>query len=199
MPGLNGRWFKPDEVLLAFKTKAAWDQEYPMLFRKRKRHSHLTLDGLICGWVCDSAAPPGVYARIWRQYDGELYGVVSTHKWDLVTSAACFSRHKCQDVPNESDACGIYGVTKPDELVTYTSGTLSRPNADRGYRYVVGLIEVWGKVIKAECGARAEYARPLVLIGKNIELAPKWHEVPSLEVDQALGAIQRGSSLQELL
>jgi hypothetical protein len=60
------------------------------------------------------------------------------------------------DVPFPTCSCGIYG-NNTHEIITKTLGCCT----------VLGIVEIWGKIIVAEYGYRAQYALMRALINKS--------------------------------
>ena len=73
-----------------------------------------------------------------------------------------WSREGSHEAPNEGCDCGIYALSDPEGVDRYyrdgskTTGTFTR----EVYR-ARGLVALWGKVVPAEKGTRAEYAYPV--------------------------------------
>lgn len=204
------RVVESDMVMYGLKrTWIPWDStEDDMLSKALERIIHREIDNRLCQWVCAETAPPRIYARIWRVVEwrsaprGKLCSISSETFWDLVQQAYC-PGHRA---PGESDSCGLYAVTDSQVLYEYCHGVLSGSEVVRREEWdadvVLGLVEVWGKVVRAEHGVRAEYARPLVLIAMSQvleKLEPKWLEVPQISVPKALEAIKHGFALREIL
>jgi len=68
-------------------------------------------------------------------------------------------------VPDWNCECGVYGLAdlKHDESLEISPQFYQRGPLDRVVR-VVGVAQLWGRVVQHEHGYRAEYARPLTLL-----------------------------------
>jgi hypothetical protein len=75
---------------------------------------------------------------------------------------------KDNDIPVYECSCGIYALKQPNFSVTYIH---DRP--------ILGVVELWGKIIVAEYGYRAEYAKIQALVNAPAQVAVKY-QVPNL-------------------
>jgi hypothetical protein len=90
-----------------------------------------------------------------------------------VLKATCkYPGHKLfkdtDDIPVYECSCGIYALKQPNFSVTYIH---DRP--------ILGVVELWGKIIVAEYGYRAEYAKIRALVDAPAEAGAKY-QVPNL-------------------
>jgi hypothetical protein len=72
--------------------------------------------------------------------------------------------HRSSDAPAVHCTCGIYGYKNefvPQRLPWFTRFTV------RTHIEVIGIAEVWGKIIVAEYGYRAQYAQMRALVGNQ--------------------------------
>jgi hypothetical protein len=108
----------------------------------------------------DGSPPPpyliGSYDRAWKA--GE----------DMVAECS-FKEH--DEVPDPVCTCGIYAYK---EYVTAEKEFNPREKA----RSVLGVVELWGNVIPASCGYRAEYAKIRAVL--NSPLIATVYDVPNL-------------------
>ena len=74
----------------------------------------------------------------------------------LPLAAACPHGHSA---PLLTCACGIYAARRPDDAVVYLTGRDEPGVVGR----VLGRVALWGAVVEAEDGWRAEYAYPFEL------------------------------------
>jgi hypothetical protein len=89
------------------------------------------------------------------------------HAWCHICSQINTPIH----VPNEFASCGIYALTQPDSITW------------RFKNKHLGVVELWGKIIVAEFGYRAEYGqlRALVDVPSEISETYKVPNLPSIE------------------
>lgn len=118
--------------------------------------------------VCESLAPDQTEPVIgWRAWLIELRGTVSPYEYSLLScvkdqkiyrwpsgvaeAATCrvVSEHRA---PVEGCSCGFYAFRRLEDLIASTKGS-------RGPG-VIGTVELWGKVVVADRGFRAQYAYP---------------------------------------
>lgn len=200
---------EPDTVLYGFTYASDLNQRYRMLWWDAWNERKLVLDWErsievkiiqnLCGWIVHETSLPGITARLWMVRDGNLWAVSYAQQWKLVTQARCREFH---NAPSEFHTCGLYGTTSASALSNLAVPRFTKFNIARRQEFVFGLMRAWGKVVKAEYGVRAEYASPLVLIGKRDvlrTLVPQWSEVTQVAIEEALEAMQRGLTLNELL
>lgn len=162
----------------------------------------------LCEWACSSARNnyPHLWARLWGVWDGEPRSLCSTTRpWGLVNKAVCGLG--CERAPEPECWCGLYGTANPAVLMDYYMNLTFAKTCDQdeirvmvqaGRVHLLGLVRVWGRVVVAERGCRAEYAEPIVFVGEPDVLATlssRWKDVPSLTVEQALEAMRRGYDL----
>jgi hypothetical protein len=60
--------------------------------------------------------------------------------------------HEVNDAPNVDCTCGIYGIRNNVNVTVHAKDM------------VIGIAEIWGKIIEAEFGYRAQYAKMRALI-----------------------------------
>jgi hypothetical protein len=121
------------------------------------------------------AVEPVVGWRCWRVADGsDGLVLMSAHhpmRWapGWAAEASCSAPHA---VPHENCSCGIYAARDPGRAVAYLPPHLKATLRARqpeilGYDVVMALgrVDLWGKVVEAEWGWRAErgYPRELFL------------------------------------
>lgn len=205
----NGGYEEPDAILYGFTYASNLSQRYRMLWWDSWNERKLVLDWErsievktiqnLCGWVVHETSLPEITARLWMVKDGNLWAMSYAQEWELVTQAKCREFH---NAPSEFHTCGLYGTTSANTLSNLVVPRFTRFNIVRRQEFTLGLIRAWGRIVKAEHGIRAEYASPFVLIGKREvlgTLAPQWSEVTQITIEEALEAIQRGLTLDELL
>jgi hypothetical protein len=80
--------------------------------------------------------------------------------------------HTNQDIaPDVNCTCGIYGLKQPDDLIQHAATN------------VLGVAELWGKIITAEYGYRAEIAqlRALINVSDSIATAYRVPNLPTID------------------
>lgn len=187
-------------AVLASDRWTAWDPHDRLyLVACLEARRRFGLEAALCAWACASARPPAIWARAWQVSEqGDLVGYFNGFAWDVTSRAAC-DRSGCEP-PNPRHRCGLYGTLSPGTLVSLGPRLVGVPYYPA--EDVLGLVRVWGRVIKGPRGCRAEYAAPVVLIGEPYlleRLHPRWREVPTLTVAQALEAMRRGYALEEVI
>jgi hypothetical protein len=103
-------------------------------------------------------AEPLVAYRAWRlAADGSLLSVhwISSWPWQQRMSAGCrFMHSRRHESPAADCTCGIYALREPLTAVSYARTHLAA---------VVGSVHLWGDVVPADRGFRAQYAYPKTL------------------------------------
>jgi len=128
--------------------------------------------------IPDGIEPVSAY-RAWRVVSPGLLASILDHEflWPTgeavrATTALCRSEfgdfHPGSEEPPADDCvCGLYGLDRLEDVVAQVG--MGDPRGE-GDGFVVGRAEFWGKVVLAEDGLRAEYARP-------VEVFPFWPEI----------------------
>jgi hypothetical protein len=112
--------------------------------------------------------------RIWR-YQKELCAFVQGNPW--VPEGTGYVRANClmpklldrvsiHAVPGENCRCGFYGVFAVKTLFNVAVPTPSILNYV-GNQVVFGIVELAGRIVVHQKGARAELARPTVLVMRS--------------------------------
>jgi hypothetical protein len=107
----------------------------------------------------DAPLMPGVLvgARAWQVTDdGELLSPYRDDRWPAFERqvARCFPRLHADGAPAAGCTCGIYALNEVGvHLRAAFAGT-----------YVVGTVSLWGRVVRAASGYRAQYAYPRLLV-----------------------------------
>jgi hypothetical protein len=103
-------------------------------------------------------AEPLVAYRAWRlAADGSLLSVhwISSWPWQQRMSAGCrFMHSRRHESPASDCTCGIYALREPLSAVSYARTHLAA---------VVGSVHLWGDVVPADRGFRAQFAYPKAL------------------------------------
>lgn len=89
-----------------------------------------------------------VYARLWKI--GEA-----------VEATCNAERHTDSETPSSNCTCGLYAVTGKDALDPYYRDRYSTSGSWTEIWRVCGEVALWGKLIPAERGYRAQYAYPV--------------------------------------
>jgi hypothetical protein len=105
----------------------------------------------------------GLYGALWYP-DEEMQATctrsnpgVETFQYTLTAAAhvSVSPPHSTRDIPSADCTCGVYATRRAPDLIF---ASLS------GIRRIVGAVELWGKIIEAEFGYRAQYAQMRALI-----------------------------------
>jgi hypothetical protein len=115
-------------------------------------------------------APDGIEPlvgwRYWRVEDHALLSLTRTVRWPALEQyeADCRLRARHGPVPAAGCHCGIYAAKDLDALRELATPNLRSP-------LVVGKVALWGRVIPAEHGYRAQYGYPkrLWLVWESLE------------------------------
>lgn len=122
------------------------------------------------------------YWQYWKEADNidVLVGSFGT-EWvpEKVNTARC--RAYVNDMPNPcldttpgtGCSCGIYALRQPVEL---DGITLYEPKRTH---FVQGIVQIWGKIISAECGYRAQHASIIALVDVPASVTNRY-QVPNL-------------------
>lgn len=112
------------------------------------------------------AIEPAIGYRVWLVKNGRLYSVVHHQEWvpGKVLEGLC-NAGKTHDVPDPGCTCGVYAAATFNRLFemgyTRETGLFSVPNHEIT---IAGQIKLWGRVIPASRGWRAQYATPHKLL-----------------------------------
>jgi hypothetical protein len=68
--------------------------------------------------------------------------------------------HSNQEIPATNCSCGIYATKHPILFLPQTSIPLIK---------IIGVVEIWGKIIVAENGYRAQYARLRAIVNATLK------------------------------
>lgn len=71
-----------------------------------------------------------------------------------------FRKHSDYDVPDTNCTCGVYALKRLPSKHPYVD------------QRIVGVVEIWGKIITAKHGYRAEYARLRALTDRTDDIDP---------------------------
>jgi hypothetical protein len=112
------------------------------------------------------AIEPAVGYRVWIVKDDRLYSVVHKNMWQphMPFEAFCPKGH---EVPDSKCKCGTYATATFNRLfdMGYTkesgNGLFSAP---RGVVTIAGQVKLWGGIIPADTGWRAQFAYPKKLL-----------------------------------
>lgn len=102
----------------------------------------------------------GQYGIPW--YPGEIQKAACSLVMPLELVSKPTSLHRISDTPATHCRCGIYGYKNASVPQRFPLLTTFMTTARLE---VIGIAEIWGKIIVAEYGYRAEYAQMRALVG----------------------------------
>jgi len=141
----------------------------------------------------DVSAPDyyGPPIKAWRTWyvvpadktSGELRlrSFVHTDLWEQGEpfEAQCRLKTEPHDAPDDIHGCGVYAAREPKELDKYYRNPAYSSGSWMEIWRVIGEVGLWGKIVPAEKGFRAQYAYPIRLQvpmrikGRDLHLSAK--------------------------
>lgn len=127
---------------------APWIEAEAAAVRCRPEWAVMLAEAACAARRWEGSGPVGV--RVWYiESDGYLYGFNLGHPWASSTMhARCSKGHKA---PDQDCSCGLYAVC-PEAVSALSSAFLGGATA-------VGVVSLFGRVMRHHHGWRAEYAR----------------------------------------
>jgi hypothetical protein len=97
-------------------------------------------------------------------------------------AALPWGRLPLHDAPNVECRCGIYAVQTPSAALAYL--TSEARTGERPPQRVIGTVALWGRIVEADRGWRAEFAYPVTLFvpagwWRRLAAAALWPYRPS--------------------
>lgn len=148
-------------------------------------------------WHSDQAVLRSLYRPTIWPAEGPLRATCEKRPGSLASWVrSLFSSHPETHVtPQWGCGCGIYALTRldTDEPLEMSPQVYQRGLFERVV-HVVGVVQLWGRVIQHEQGYRAEYARPLKLL--TVASRTRVSRSASRDIESLLDAVAQRYSIQ---